>query len=482
MILHFLMGRLQYQNTLRFIAPDGRQFLLRTSDEQDLNEWISRINYASAFKSAGVRMRALGMSGRDVELTGVAAATSHLHDMQYQKQSPHKVQSWDGEAAHDLMDMLSGGNDAIKKTPTATRKVTMIKGQNGMDLDVPTAPEIEGARQFKITFDQVKAELAAGNWSSSDSSSEEEDNHHPQNIDSIAPVQNNHPPLPSRSHIIQSKVHDLESKIMTIQSSLDIDLRFVRNIAALTPFQKATRDRLQAAVQSVSKKIMQMRIELAKLTCHREVLSGDLAAEARDMHRAKDLAFRAAAETLQGRYNTSVPQMTLSFHDEGNLPSPLPTPQTSSHRESSIADSFHSALDFGPDWPSSDDIATASFLNASRVFDSPCSSTPVTPAVTYRSSGSYPFPEMDSNTTANLSQEPSQAQSPLPQHEATSIPQETPFTASEEAEEWNKTRAAKRVSLVRVPSNIQLTNRFINHSRQAGIDEDTVFIPGTADP
>ena len=40
------------------------------------------------------------MSGKDVELTGVAAATSHLHDMQYQKKSVHKVHSWDREVAH----------------------------------------------------------------------------------------------------------------------------------------------------------------------------------------------------------------------------------------------------------------------------------------------------------------------------------------------------------------------------------------------
>lgn len=464
---------------MRFIAPDGRQVLLRTSDQRDIDEWISRINYASAFKSAGVRMRALGMSGKDVELTGVAAATSHLHDIQYQKKSPHKVRSWDTEAAHDLMDMLSGGNDSVKKKLTATRKVTMMKGQNDMDLDVPITSEIEGAHQFKVTFDQVKAKLAATNWSSSDDSSEEEDNHRANRLDSVGLVRGDCLPLPSRSHIIQSKVHDLESKITATQLSLDTDLRFVQNIATLTPFQKATRDRLQAAVQRVSKRIMQMRIELTKLTCHRDVLSGDLVAEARDMHRAKDLAFRAAAETLQSQHSTNVPHMTLSFHDEDSPPPH--TPAASSHRpESSIADSFHSALDFGPDWPSSDDIAATGFLNASRVFDSPCSSTPLTPAGTYRSSGSYPFPEVDSVTAAKLGQEPSQAS--LPEKDDAGIHQETLFTAEEEAEEWNKTRAAKRVSLVRVPSNIRLTNRFINHSRQAGIDEDIAFTPDTTEP
>ena len=64
------------------MLPDGRHYLLQTQTERELNEWIARINYASAFKTAGVRMRPMGMSGKDVQLTGVAAATSHLHDMQ----------------------------------------------------------------------------------------------------------------------------------------------------------------------------------------------------------------------------------------------------------------------------------------------------------------------------------------------------------------------------------------------------------------
>jgi hypothetical protein len=113
------------------------------------------------------------------------------------------------------------------------------------------------------------------------------------------PARNNSLPLPSRSQIIQSKIRDLESRITAAKSSLDADMRFVRNLAILTPFQKATRDRLQAAVQHVSKRIMRMRIDLIKLTCHRDVLAADLAAERRDMHTAKDLAFRAATETLQ---------------------------------------------------------------------------------------------------------------------------------------------------------------------------------------
>jgi len=464
---------------LRFIAADGRQFFLRTSNEKELNEWISRINYASAFKTTGVSMRALGMSDKDMELTGVAAATSHLHDMQYQRRSAHKIRSWDGEAAHDLMDMLSGGNEPFAKKQPAIRRVTMVASRNNMDLDVPIAPAIEGAHQFKVTFDQVKAELAAGNWSSEEESSETEDKPRARSLDSSAPVRsvpprNNSIPLPSRSQIIQSKIRDLELSITSAETSLDIDMRFARNMAILTPFQRATRHRLQAAVQNVSKRVMQMRINLTKLRCHRDILSGDLAAERRNMHTAKDLAFRAATETLQSRRNTNVPQMTLSFPAEATITQFFQhKPEISSHRESSTVESFHSALDFGPDWSVSDDITTSSFLDTSNHLDSPSLSTPITPVGIHGSSESFPFLGTDSNPENAYDSDRIQS---LVGKDTVDIIHEKFYTAPDEVEQcedWNKTRAAKRVSLVRVPSDIQPSSRFVKQSHHASIEEDT---------
>lgn len=419
-------------------------------------------------------MRALGMSGKDVELTGVAAATSHLHDMQYQARSTNKTHSWGGEAALDLMDMLSGNNSPLKKRIPTSRKVTMVSGRNDMDLDGPTAPELEGAYQFKVTFDQVKAELAAGNWSS-DESLDTCDVPLSRSVEPVSPgvVQNPDPPLPSRSHIIQSKVSELESKITAAQSLLAADLRFVRNVATLTPFQKATRDRLQVTVQTISGRIAKMRIELAKLGCHRNILSSDLVAEQRDLHAAKDLAFRAAAQTLQSRRITHVPQMTLSFHDEPTT-SPVPSDTASLGPESSIAESFHSALDFGPDWSSLDTTTpTNLFLDTSNVFDSSSLSTPVTPGGTYRSSGSFPFPDTESTSTNGINRH-----SAIPSEASTNISHARFYTATdateeaEECEDWNKTRAAKRVSLIRVPSDIRPSSRFAKQTRQANIEED----------
>ncbi|SCZ87898.1 BZ3500_MvSof-1268-A1-R1_Chr2-3g05366 [Microbotryum saponariae] len=47
----------KYSNVFRLIAPGGRQYLFQAASSDNLNAWMHAINYAAAFKSAGVRMR-----------------------------------------------------------------------------------------------------------------------------------------------------------------------------------------------------------------------------------------------------------------------------------------------------------------------------------------------------------------------------------------------------------------------------------------
>ncbi|KAK7058815.1 hypothetical protein VNI00_001439 [Paramarasmius palmivorus] len=469
--------------TFRFVMPDGRHILWGASSEEDMNEWISRINYGSTFKSTGVRMRPLGMSGKDVQLTGVAAATSHLHDLQHASQGQHKVKNWDIDASHDLMGMLSGDSATVTPVKKPARRVTMASTSS--DIDVPEAPEIDGADQFIATFDQVKADLVAGRCASPDgsprpneSTSSSEPNSLPVSPESVL----NNQQLPSRSRVVLSKVQALESKLSATRTQLDTDIRFVRNIAVLTPFQRATRERLVMAVQKIAKQVMQTRLDLARLSCHRDVLLRDVAAEAEDWSRARKIALRVATETLQlqtqRQHSTPpVPRMTLSYHESDTSASPpIPIPQMpyspsrgSLHRPESTAESFqsfHSALDFGPEWPSADDIDTSDLLNTSSTTDNTFHGS--------FSSGSRGSLQVGTNADEELPVRTSEDGSPLPRgsedspsgsHEKFYTAQET--NVEEEAEEWNKTRCAQRVSLVRLPSVLG----FEKHRTNTTIDE-----------
>ncbi|KAG7450349.1 uncharacterized protein BT62DRAFT_943257 [Guyanagaster necrorhizus] len=438
----------KHRDVFRFVMHDGRQFLLQASNDKDLNEWVSRINYASSFKSAGVRIRPMGMSGGDVKLTGVAAATSHLHDLRHTNQATPVVRKWGGRGSHEPSSSLSVEPDFPTMTPSMQRKVTLMDDHDVVEQNVPVAPEVEGADQFKATFDQVKADLSAGRWSHNLVRADEPD----LSQTAITPsdsARSDISGLPSRSNVILSKIRDLDSRISASQSQLDSDLRFVRNIATLTPFQRHTRYRLLLAIQGISKRIMQERLYFTKLACHRAVLSRDLAAEGREWNRTKQIALKAAAEMLQSQQprESTIPTMTVSFHDskdQTQSPESISRRASSTHRPESTCESFHSALDFGPEWPSSDDLASSNFLSSSQVYESPKASA--------SEWLSYPFPEVNTSTSSvprNEGPSSSRVSDEIRTHEKY-------YTAVEEAEEWDKTRCAQRVSLVRLPSTIVL--------------------------
>ncbi|KAG1867887.1 hypothetical protein DFJ58DRAFT_768234 [Suillus subalutaceus] len=448
----------KHSNTFRLALADGRQILFQASSELEVNQWVSRINYASAFKSAGIRMRPPGMTGREVTLTGVAAAQSHLQDLRVVQQSQPKIRSWGSQSplirATKSTDESTG--DAIERSNPED-----FEARHDVTHEPPAVREIEGASQFKATFDKVKAQLAAARLSLGDQSLSSNDV-----SDAVVPflghrssltADGNPFPQSNRTILLQSTIGDLEDRICVAQPLLETKMHFARNIAILTPFQRSTRDRLQDAVQDVAKQISQLRLEIARLICHRNVLLNDVAAEERGFKQAATIALNAAMDTLQSR-GRCIPE-PMSSPDDGSLDVSLPQPSSKaipSSLESSIDDSFRSALDFGPDWPTNYAFSVSNVLDTPKITDSP---------LTEGEGSGYPFLEAETSLSESRTAHsiPSslelsvQDSTPHSVHEKFYTAQESP---EEQAEEWNKTRAAKRVSLVKLPPDIRLSAMF----------------------
>ncbi|KAI0079601.1 hypothetical protein K474DRAFT_1591777 [Panus rudis PR-1116 ss-1] len=447
----------KYPNVLRLVMSDGRQVLFQAPSEREMNEWIARINYASAFKSAGVRMRSLGMSGKDIELTGKAAAASHLRDIQIRERrtSNSRVRHWENRSP---VGGEGGRTSMLASTDPHPRR------NGSIDSDAGSSPLESSTRLFKATFDQVKEDLAAGRWPLPDENSLRSFRPRAYSLESTLSAlpsngnvnERGDQRASSRSRIIRSKISELDSKLSIARGQLETDMRFVRNIAVLTPFQRATRERLQAAVQTVSKRIMQVRLDIEKLLCHRDVLSRDLLAEERDWQRTKRIALNAAAASLQ-RQQIQPPRMTLSVYlDDAeqslqSLTAPADLPPRPS---SSTSDSFHSAAEFGSRSSLEDRASSSSSIHANgqAVKSSP------TPQH-HETLHSLRVQERSGHTPQHTDKtaETAVAEDISHGHEKFVTAQEIP---EEQAEEWNKTRAAKRVSLVRLPSDLRMSALF----------------------
>jgi hypothetical protein len=431
-----------------------------------MNRWISRINYACTFKSAGVRMRSLGMTPRDIELTALAAATSHLQENRRPASQVRELGSArdDTEAFANTQEIVVSPPASPRSTtsrPGVGRSLTTMSGRDDVDIEVPVAPEIEGAYQFKVTFDQVKAELASAGSAMAADKSKSSQGRQPKRTDSSSSQ------LPSRSKIIQSKIHDLESKLTAVQSQIEVDLRFVRNVSILTPFQRSTRDRLQAAVNNIAKRVAQVRLEFVRLSCYRDVLLRDLIAEERDLKHAKDAALKIATATVQShRAAEAARESSISFSENDDNNDGL-APYDSSDvelPESSAPESIFTAAAAEPQSPTH---------SSSPLFDSPAVvATPLSESGT-GSANSFPFPPFDERATTMTSGGPTRTASE--QSLASwdeNVHHEKFYTAfenaDEQAEDWHKTRCAKRVSLVRVPSGLHMSVG----RRPAAIDEE----------
>jgi hypothetical protein len=213
-------------------------------------------------------------------------------------------------------------------------------------------------------------------------------------------------------------------------------MRLLRNVAVLTPFQRATRERLGAVVLQSSKGIQTARLELAMRLCHREVLGNDLVAQEQEWRRTKKIALKAATDTLHSRREPSISRIWSPRLDgpATDTPGGLHHCRNSSllRESSATTESFHSALDFA--WP---------VCVVEPPLESPyASGKDRTPA----DSPSISSPAQDIEGKSTPESDPS--------HQRFCTVLEGP---DEEAEEWNKTRAAKRVSLVRMPSTLNVS-------------------------
>jgi hypothetical protein len=507
----------QYAHAFRFVMPNGRQFLMQASSEKDLNEWIGRINYASAFKSMGIRMRSMGMTGDQAMSTGAAAALSHVKDVRRAKSSERGPLSL-GSSQENLKSIAPIPKDILPPRPVTAPRVNgkthraVISGvPSTIDLESPTSLHSDG--KLEETFNEVKAELAAvrglslrGNvpnrkdgvransLGGNSAYRTQPQRGHTLAGDSIQAddigflqARSN-----SRSVVVQSKIRDLDSKITTAELALESDLRLARNLAVLAPFLRSTRERIQTAVIPVAKTVRLLRMDLIKQLCYRDVLKADLLAEEKEWQRTKELALRAANRELRSRRKAPpsyIPTVELSVHtDFSEAPlsaSDADTPTIPKLESKSSARSL-SSFDPPSGTQSVDRISTDEDSNASS-----SKLAPLNESIVFNPSSSlddqidspaFPFPPQTNDTSSQSLMPPSSTLSPpnnynlsdsalsTPVEERPAVPS-NPNTIPEEesAEDWNRTRAAKRVSLVRVPSQAQkLSVIFAKHGH--GLD------------
>jgi hypothetical protein len=437
------------------VLPQGRQYLMQVLDEHELNEWLARINYASAFRTAGLRMRPTGLSGRDVELTGIAAANSHVREtlfwrQQQQNGSSPNVHNWSSpdvskadhdRGAEDTDEDNQGDGDSstdhvLEEMAPKTRLLPVNRSTAALDVESVETMVHEDAERLKAAFEDVKAELATGVPIAQKSpQSATTHTHAPRSSlekqSGVEKLFSHEVDLPrerlsSRGTVIQLKITELEKRINSLQLQLESDLRCARNFALLTPFQHSTRQRIQEHIPSLAKRIQQLRLDLGKLQCHKEVLHADFVGDERQRYQTTRAALKVATATLKRRLGEST--SPTSPPTSAYVPQPSPRPP----------------------------VAAKGFQRSQTSFASSSASSTqegegVAPAPVHHSiAESSKLGRTSSSSRTQREQLMLSIDEPSSTVEESFSTRSTRSTESEQAEEWNKTKCAKRVSLVKV--------------------------------
>jgi hypothetical protein len=283
---------------------------------------------------------------------------------------------------------------------------------------------------MKAAFEDVKAELAANlpflsgssepgllrkdtNRSIKSSSAEKLSASPRTSHETESPLEQ----VSSRGNVLRLKVNELEKKISALHQQLESDLRHARNLSLLTPFQQTTRNRLHEQVQLLSKRVTQERLELTKLRCHREVLHVDFVADERQRYQTTRAALKVATATLKSRLGESSSQKAKTS-SRPKEPSVAQQAAAQQLRQNSFATSSNKESNIAP----------------GRVS--------VEPTPRRRNNCALPADLSD------IQQEWQVFSLDEPSLTLEESLQEDKRRSVEQAEEWNKTRAAKRVSLV----------------------------------
>ncbi|EJT51351.1 ARF guanyl-nucleotide exchange factor [Trichosporon asahii var. asahii CBS 2479] len=310
--------------TFRLLMPGGNSYLLQASDEHQMNEWLTLINYASTFKTAGIRMRPLGMDGDKAVLAGNAAAESHRRDLAAGVGSVVDLlrSAESSNYTRAVVFAESETPEPLAPKPRALRRVGSVRATPTVDIRGANDMVVGGSEQFDAVMGSVREELLR--------------------VTSPVPPSSDGPTRADRRRaLIESKIGELKLLAEPVQAALQADLRLARNLALLTPFQRATKERIEAALPELSDRIRADRMELSKLHLWITMLLKDQEREAREWSWAKSVALQAAekhlVKTKSGRRNTvdilGVPELSLPDADdeehelELRVASPIPFPE-----------------------------------------------------------------------------------------------------------------------------------------------------------
>lgn len=428
----------------------GARALLQAENEQERNEWMAHINYASAYRTAGMRMK------------DIAAPCDPNSPEQGRRLNSIYLSSWREQSRERATPSPISPSSPLRRANTLGGQ--MQKGSVD-ELGVVKNDQERGRGQSEILRPRTAGgqsrirSVTTSFWPRvSVIPADAEtlvDEKYPLTV-----VTDSDTLLRSRSKVLKSKIAEMKSKAEALEKEVNADSRHLRLFSILTPFQRSTRTRIQAAVNNLSMKVMQVRLELVKAKCYIDVLSADLETEDSEYSRSE----ASGSDALQSGLDSDVDAQLPSYETSMASDAPPEHPIGNSNHVIHFPRNTESPMPISI----SDNSDTDTPPSSNPTFDSPEPTT--TSALFPQNAASDDALSISGSSLRDLVGAPAVRYMTMPP--ASPEPDTEPpaeLTSSrmsnavdEEAEEWNCTRAAKRVSLVQLPARLHPSNKYLH--------------------
>ncbi|KAJ1981929.1 hypothetical protein H4R35_000525 [Dimargaris xerosporica] len=276
----------KYPYVFRFVAGDGRQYLFRASSDDDVDDWMAKINYAAAFKTLEVATRGAATPTITVDSDqwskyahSVDGSSSYRRKGSFATYTS-KLYPAEASTGSKLPARLRLGDDvgnggAAASAPSSVRSLRHASPTacTQLSFSPPTSPRSGPAPLVGTGSDQAAQPLVVARSATTQALSAQEPGRESQDTlrERIA--------FFSRREILKAKIKELEQRIAELKRELQNDLTLHQQIAIMVPFQKSTRQRATAVVDSLRQRIKRQFLTLQKFECYCEILETDLEIE-----------------------------------------------------------------------------------------------------------------------------------------------------------------------------------------------------------
>lgn len=233
----------KYDFVFRLLAAKGRQYLVQAQSEDDMNDWIHKINFCASFRTCNIKIRGLDLAPRSGFMEGLdrremleeRLARANLSRTSFD----HTSRRLDADDSGSSTPVADERGDSSRE---GTLRRSMEPTSRPSEFDPPARPRSSASHRQSPASSAIQKRARA------------------------------------RREMMLTKIAETEVQLERATARLTDEIRLARHFAILTPFLKSTRDRIEMSALPLASRIRAHRLDVAKAQSRCQILRLDLAA------------------------------------------------------------------------------------------------------------------------------------------------------------------------------------------------------------